>query len=253
MSRSPTSQPPSNATATNRPTSSSTVTATAPLKPEEILPNLDAQQNSPTAPAARPPARPQNPTTNQPTQGQDQQPAAPQQPEEGQQQEDGGGLLSGLGKMAKNGMSPWLLLFGMGAAAMFGAPSWMIIAGGLVGLLLITAGRNGSDDPSPQSGADISLGTANDPQRGRGLELARDGGGDISLGAATPNSNSRTTQNGDISLGASNAAISSATINGGLPQLNGVQLSNADSVLPPVNSPVSEQARGNSAGVASIM
>jgi hypothetical protein len=91
----------------------------------------------------------------------------------GVQQEDGGffsNIRNGLGRLTRNGFSPWLLIGGMAMMSMTGAPMWATVAMGLVGFMMISGGRNGMFDTAEENpnAQDIPIGNGRDPQ-----ELAR--------------------------------------------------------------------------------
>ncbi len=133
----------------------------------DVLPAADgAKTSAPTSsptPATTPPATtPPSKTLNE---------------QAGDAEEKDGGIMGGLGKLAKNSMSPYLLMAALAAASLMGAPMWMIVAGGLVGWAMIAAGRNGGE--KPHGNGDVAL--MPPPSQGQVLAQGRGQAIDVEL------------------------------------------------------------------------
>jgi hypothetical protein len=150
--------------------------ASSSAKPSSVLPaatNIATATTTPKTPAITPNAN----ETGSDVDVSLSQPNAPLDTQTASQksEEKENGLMAGLGKLGRNGMTPWLLMGGLALAAAMGAPMWVVVAGGLLGWALIAASRNGDDRPNSCDNGDIPLGNQRDPrERGRGLDIGID-------------------------------------------------------------------------------
>ena len=239
-------------------------------KPSSVLPPATNIATAPTAP--RTPAI--TPNANETGSNVDVSLSQPNPPLDTQtasqkSEEKENGLMAGLGKLGRNGMTPWLLMGGLALAAALGAPMWLVVVGGLLGWAAIAASRNGDDKPNHPSNGDIPLGNQRDPrQQGRGLDIAIDPLNqpninqpniDIPIGSIPNNgsidiplngslSNNQPCNNPDVNIG------NVPTIQNAVPQPNGAcqvpasMLMTVPTNIPPLNG---VQYSGDTNGVVS--
>lgn len=149
---------------------------------------------------------------------------------------------NGLAKLAKNSMSPYILMGLLAAGSMMGAPMWMIVAGGLIGWAMIAAGRN--SDSKPHGNGDVAvMGAPNQGQvqaqgRGQNLDVA------VNLQGNMQGNNVQSSNDVAVNLAGNNLQTPAQPVPPAqqmpiVPKLNGVERdkSNNDVVLPPSTSP----------------